>query len=389
MTNCSQALKIGARLVTFHPLLYTVTCMKRLQSTKRRPCFSPRCGNGKFHFSSKVMDLLTSNSLFVLAYENDKYSAVYHGRPPRLTRNYCLVQLPLDLTDTQFMMEGQDLENAIATLDSEGWNRTGKVQSCTFARIFVTNALLTESILEISLGSLSQEEIVRRAADIEEQAVQNWDGLPDSLKMDNQPFSELTRAPIEFLFLTYIRMDGYSHHFLLQRTLIKKVGADSSKLIAVSKDMFSFCLFVVNHKDIFRDFQLDFTQLLTMGGVPSAAVIAVELLHQEQEPTSFSALNNPLPRSDTIQNLSVFVACLGTIKPGSNGYASCERGRKFLKKILDTILDPASMHVVSQEGAGLNDPSLTSPLFQTGNDGDFMRWLETMEWEQEGWMNVN
>jgi len=329
------------------------------------------------------------SSLFVCTYENDKYSAVYHGRPPRLTRSYCLIQLPLDLDDSQIMLDGQELENVIGGLDSNGWNRLDSIHRCTFSRIFVANALLTESILEISMGSLSQEEIVRRAADIEEEAERMWTELPDFLKLDCEPYAELQRAPIEFLYLTWIRLSHYNYQFLLQRTLMKKLGAESAKLLAVSKEMFKFTLFNINHRDIFRDFQLDFSQLITMGGIPSAAVIAVELLHQEQDPTSFSALNNPLPRSDTIQDLSVLVACLGTIKPGTNGFTSCDRGRRFLKKILDTILDPAS-RVVSSEGIdGMEDPSLTSPLFQTGNDGDFMRWLENMEWEQESWVNIN
>ena len=47
--------------------------------------------------------------------------------------------------------------------------------------------------------------------------------------------------------------------------------------------------------------------------IPSAAVIAVELLHQEQN-NSGAVISDPsslLPRSQTIQVLSVFVAHLG------------------------------------------------------------------------------
>lgn len=326
------------------------------------------------------------------AYENDKYTATYNGRPPRITRHYCKLQLPLDLSDAQIMSDGLDLESALTSLDVNGWNQRGVVQRCTFARIFMTNALITEEILEISMGSMAQEEIVRRAVDIEQRAVQLWNDLPDFLRMDDQPFVELKRTPFELLVLVYIRLDDLFRHFLLQRTLIKKVGADSSKLLAISKEIFQFMLQVINYREVFKDFQVDFVQLLTMNGIPSAAVIAVELLHQEQDPSSPSALTNPLPRSDTIQQLSVFVACLGTIQPWSNGYMSCDRGRKFLKKILDTILDPAPSRQVSNQsiadGLG-DDPSLTSPLFQTGSDGDFMRWLESMEWEQDAWMNFN
>jgi hypothetical protein len=215
--------------------------------------------------------------LFVCAYENDKYSAVYHGRPPRLTRTYCLLQIPLDLSDSQIMLQGQELEDAITALDNSGWNKGATIHRCTFSRLFVANASLTESILEISMGSLPEDEVLRRAADIEEQADRIWADLPDFLKMDNEPWGDLQRAPIEFLYLTWVRLSEYNWRFLLQRTLIKKVGADSTKLLSVSREMFKFFLFMINHRDIFRDFQLDFSQLLTMGGVPAASVIAVEL----------------------------------------------------------------------------------------------------------------
>ena len=317
--------------------------------------------------------------LFVVVYQDDKNSALFVGRPPRLTRQYCRIQLPLDLDDSQFMSDGVELESALANLSNGGWNPRGVVIQSTFARIFASNALITEEILEISLGVLSAEELTERAADIGARATQLFDNFPEFLRIgtfDNQ------HAPIELLFLAYIRLAHLGHHFLLQRTLIKKVGAESTKLLAVAREMFGFVMLLTNNRDILGDFQMDFVELLCMHGIPAAAVIAVELLHQEQDPVSTSALTNPLPRSDTIQDLSVFVACLASIRL-DNGGPSCARGRKFLRKILDTILSPrpvAEMPRDTTEGVVLD---FDTGLFQTGNDGDFMRWLETMEWEPD------
>jgi hypothetical protein len=330
--------------------------------------------------------------VFVCAYDNDKYSASFTGRPPRLTRQYCRIQLPLDLNDSQLMSDGFDLDNALANLDQDGWNQGGVLQRCTFARIFASNGLILEEILEISLGMLSSEEIVRRAADIENRARQLWENLPHFLKSDDcHPF-DLKRAPIELLFLAYIRLADLGHHFLLQRTLIKKVGADSTKLLEVTNEMFKFVLGMINNREVFREFQMDFIQLLCMNGIPSAAVVAVELLRQEQDPTSSSAVTTPLPRSDTIQDLSVFVACLAGIKPNSGASHICDRGRRFLKKILDTILSPRHLSDVGGSADGsrtVDAASFSAPLYQTGSDGDFMRWLESTEWEQDSWLNFN
>jgi hypothetical protein len=332
--------------------------------------------------------------LFVCAYENDKYTASFMGRPPRLTRQYCQIQLPLDLDDAQLMQDGLDLKNAIETLDNEGWNQNGTIQRCTYARIFASNALITEEILEISLGLLSTHEIRQRASVIESRALTHWASLPPFLKIGTEHPWDSKRAPIELLFLSHIRLAYASHHFLLQRTLIKKVGVDSAKLLAVAKDTFDFVLQVVNHRDLFRDFQIDLVQMICAHGIPSAAVVAIELRRQEQSQSiTPRSARNSLPRSDTIQDLSVFASFLGNIPPENSAHGICNRGRTFLKKILDTILSPgvpsptAQTPVSTSEGReGIEDPCLTMPLFPMGSDGDFVRWLESMEGEGDSWV---
>ncbi|KAF2732346.1 hypothetical protein EJ04DRAFT_470224 [Polyplosphaeria fusca] len=329
--------------------------------------------------------------VFICSYENDKYTSAFVGRPPRLVRQYCRIQLPLDLSDAQLMSDGTDLDNAVGSLDGQGWNQDGHVGRSTFARIFASNALVLEEILEISLGDLPSEEIVRRAVDIESRIIRLWENYPSFLRIDPNNSWDIRKAPVESLFLIYIRLGDLGHHFLLQRTLIKKAGADSGKLLAVSREILTAILVLINNRDSMREFQMDFYQLLSMYGIPSGAVIGVELLHQEQE-TSALPLVNPLPRSDTVQDLSVLVACLGSIRPDSGGYAICERGRKFLKCILDKVLDPSHSVVRLGSNAGVEevaDTTFTNPLFQPGNDGEFMRWLENMEWEQESWVNFN
>ncbi|UPX09743.1 uncharacterized protein EKO05_0000426 [Ascochyta rabiei] len=332
--------------------------------------------------------------LFICAYNNDKTSAVSAGRPPKLTRLYCRLQIPLDLTDAQTMSEGAELQATIAELDEEGWNQEGAVQRSTFARISATNALITEEILEISLGYLIPEEIVRRAADIEARVLKSWDDLPEFLRIDFSDPWNSHRSPLELLFLVVIRLASLDHQFLLQRTLSKKVHCDLTninlQLLSVCAEIFRMVVMLVDSKDYFRDFQIDFVQILAVHGIPAAAVLAMELLHQEQNPTSVLAQAFPLHRSDTIQSLSVFVSCLGTIRPDANGYQSCDRGRAFLKRILDLILGPgpALSRSGQAEAEQLADPTLGAPLFEPGDDGDFMRWLDDVTWDQETWINL-
>lgn len=332
--------------------------------------------------------------LFICAYDNDKYTAAFSGRPPKLTRHYCLLQIPLDLTDAQTMSDGQELETAVDGLDEDGWNQRGSVQRSTFARLSASNALITEEILEISLGHLSQHEIVQRAQEIEAQTNACWEDLPGFLRIDiNDPWSS-QRSPLELLFLTFVRLNHLDHHFMLQRTLSRKVNVGSTtpniNLLSVCSDIFKLVVLMVDNKDHFRDFQVDFVQILAKHGIPTAAVLAVELLHQERHPTSSSATAYPLHRSETIQSLSVFVSCLGAVRSDASGHQSCDRGRKFIKKILDMILGSGTAIVYDiQHNVNPNDPVLGGPLLQPGSDVDFARWLEGMEWDQDSWINFN
>lgn len=201
--------------------------------------------------------------LFVCAYENDKHLATSAGKPPKLTRQYCRLQIPFDITDAQIMSEGLDLEN---TIDSNGWNQRGVVHRCTFARLSAANALITEEILEISLGDLSQDELLRRATEIQVKTNKSWEELPNFLQFDLNESWSLKHSPLELLFLVNIRLKHLDHHFLLQRTLSKKGGSGSTgssvNLLSVCSEMFGLVVLVVDHKDHFRDFQVDFVSIL-------------------------------------------------------------------------------------------------------------------------------
>ena len=119
-----------------------------------------------------------------------------------------------------------------------------------------------------------------------------------------------------------------------------------------------------------------------MHGLPAAGVLAIELLKQEQ-----SRLYTPdiLPRSETIQDLSVFISALAAIGPGEGNYSICNQGRRALKKVLDQILSPnpgPATH--SSELPAFDDMSF---YFPTGNDADFLQWLENVEWDKTNFMN--
>lgn len=120
--------------------------------------------------------------IFCSSYSRDKVTATFLGRPPRLSYRYCKMVsrtwlmasdsrslyhqvMPLDLSDEQIFMEGADLQEALNTLDSQGWNQTGNLNRATWTRVWFQHCQVREDILELALGP-ETEDISHRAKQI-------------------------------------------------------------------------------------------------------------------------------------------------------------------------------------------------------------------------------
>lgn len=90
--------------------------------------------------------------MFVASFIIDKQVATLIGRPPRLSRRYASVKLPLDLSDNEIMLKGDELQEKISKLDADGWNTIGKVTRSACIRAMTVAALSRDEILELSLG---------------------------------------------------------------------------------------------------------------------------------------------------------------------------------------------------------------------------------------------
>lgn len=94
-----------------------------------------------------------------------------------------------------------------------------------------------------------------------------------------------------------------------------------------------------------------------------------------------------LPRSETIQDLSVFISALSAVGPGEGNFFICDQGRRALSRVLDQILSPNPLHSsapASREPAAYDDSSST--YFPIGNDAEFLQWLEHVEWDKNTWI---
>jgi hypothetical protein len=82
----------------------------------------------------------------------DKLLACFSGRPPLLSRRYVLTSLPSDISDEVLFAGKPAIEQAVKSLDSQGWNMDGKLHSTTLPRARYMLSCIRDHIMEIALG---------------------------------------------------------------------------------------------------------------------------------------------------------------------------------------------------------------------------------------------
>ena len=356
--------------------------------------------------------------IFISAYGHDKVVATFLGRPPRLSHRYCKMEVPLDLSDDQLCLEGAELDAALSTLDSNGWNTSGNLHRTTWLRVWFQHCRIREDILEIALGS-GDEDISLQAEQVRLKLERLHNSYPDFMRIPPEELlsndsqvnlgynfgrTEKAMRQINAIFTLCIHAGIVHTEFLLQRALINRKRTDTKELIPISRRMLGLVLLAQSKRDFFRDFQGDLVYLvssqpsescfddksltdaakLAVHGLPAAGVLAIELLKQEQ-----SRFYTPdiLPRSETIQDLSVFISSLAAVGPGEGNFFICNQGRRALKRVMDQILSPNPAPIPSSSEPGAPTFDDMSLYFPTGNDADFLQWLENVEWDKQNWMN--
>jgi len=333
--------------------------------------------------------------MFASAFYHDKSISLFVGRPPRLSYRYCKLEMPLDLTGDQLMLQGADLQNVISSLDMNGWNTNGTLHRITWTRVWFLYSRIREEILELSLGTADEDvehrineiwlKLQRLDATLPEfvrQGIPQIDKYPaNSDRQDEQRIFDLAKPSNSTLSAVVVHLGIMQTEFYLRRAQINRMKTPTETLIPISRRMLKVVLMAQTRRDFFRDFQMDVACLMAEVGVSSAGVLAVELLKQEQ---SRQITQDILPRSDTIQDISVFIRHLADVKTGEANHHICKQGRRALKGALDKILSPSVPAPLQADGTVDADGAFEdmSFLMPTANDAEFLQWLDKVEWDK-------
>ncbi|GFF98018.1 chromatin structure-remodeling complex protein RSC30 [Aspergillus udagawae] len=303
--------------------------------------------------------------IMIGAYGIDKDVALFLGRPPRICKQYCNIQSPLDLTWEEVIAAPSVRQAALLKLDAQGWNTEGKLGSGARGRTIYLACLIREDILELSIGQ-GGDNVEEHAERVLKRARQWRSELPAFLQWD----PESTNPELATLHMEFLHQD-----FLIYSTLVKRIGKGHDALIKISLEIVTCLLDLVS-----RQMRSQKTHMLTIFdlcyiGLPAAGALATELLRQSQpklEPVLSSA---PFPRSEIIQKLSVFISHADTfIQQHQGDYEIAMQGQMLISQVLDRVLSPTT-------DQPFPDPSINGMTI--GDDVDFMALLESFDWEQE------
>ncbi|KAJ5167565.1 Transcription factor [Penicillium canariense] len=340
--------------------------------------------------SSDVPFFLTElrKRTMVAAFIMDKILATFLGRPPLISWRYCDIAMPLDLSFEEIFASAEVRAAALARLEKNGgWNHEGTLTKGAWARINLFRSIQREKILELSL-SCRIENIQRRVERLSEENRRMRLDLPEFLHWN--PTRGTINAPaVEDGLLFSLHLDFLYDDLLLYRILQKRTQAQPSGIITTSREILSTLLTMVGKSTLSGYPLLDLGWNMCYVGLPAAGILSAELLRRSR--STLSAIETAFPRSEIIQNLSIFASYLDHVIQSNEGnYQVSQQGQRIIRHVLDQVL---SVDISSPMLNSLETPPDTSAIENLLEDVDiadrqaFLGWLDgSVEQRQDSWL---
>ncbi|KAJ5833515.1 hypothetical protein N7474_001826 [Penicillium riverlandense] len=334
--------------------------------------------------------------VIALAHEHDKELATFVGRPPRLSRKYYAVDLPLDLPDSVITGPVEQFEAARSKLDENGWSGDVMVNPVSRLRAILLLSMIREEVLELSLGppmpNIAQQASSFRIAETKDLDVDpftrqilskltsTWESIPH--KEYEQSMCD-TMLPSAIWVVIGPRLECLYSKFLLYKLLISQNQGNRDKMIRTSQEILHLALSLLKKNDVIATPNLE--GMMVFYALPCASVLILELFRQNRQPHRSATLN----RSTLIQDISVLISCCDSLAiSGQSNYQICKQAQTVFSRCLDQILNPtavSSQGLTSEPGG----PAVQEP-FSLGSmdfgltelypqDPEWSTWLESFD----------
>ncbi|TGO44601.1 hypothetical protein BCON_0490g00020 [Botryotinia convoluta] len=284
--------------------------------------------------------------LFASVYTMDKCSSALNGTPPGISRLYCRLQMPSDLSETELFLPRAQMQQAIAACDEQGWNRKGEIYCGTCYRANLQIYMIKEEILEGALGV---------DVEVSRERIDSLLSRTASLSLNRPPqfqFNPTSTGRLLFVQLI-ISFEALQNTLLLYRLAVanRLEGNYIQGLLDTAMEMLEKVIMMWEKRDVLVGFEFCFDWFITSYGIPAAGVICVELL-KRMSGNSTSASGSEtrkmgiqektmarFPKSVAIQKLALFGAFLDWVRDTDGNYALLRRVRGVVGRVLKWVLD--------------------------------------------------
>ncbi|KAL6720315.1 hypothetical protein ACLMJK_002236 [Lecanora helva] len=208
------------------------------------------------------------------------------------------------------MAEGEELEEVRSRLDASGWNPHGECYPSTICRAWMMMALIRDEILELSLGPpVEAHSTEARRDNLKRRSEMTYAEMPSQLKY--KPGDINYRTASQFTLVIALHQEYLLNSFLLDRLPTSGSLKSRQDLIDTARKMLDGILVLCANRDKLTN-QNFFVWSISYSGIPSVAILSVELLKESKFPNDSRLA---LPRSEVIQNLSMFIGSLEWVRP--------------------------------------------------------------------------
>ncbi|KAK9413264.1 putative Chitin synthase-domain-containing protein [Seiridium unicorne] len=341
-------------------------------------------------------------------YMDEINRAAFLGRPPRLSYRHWNLDPPLDLADPLVLAVPEQLAFTEAGLDPSwnSWNNTPEgTRYFSLLSSQLDLAMRREEIMDLALGRYGREEMVCRADVIQQKIDELIASLPESTTSSGtKQVTAISAKKLDTLFDEMIYQSCHTSKLLLQRVLIRRAGIGPAGLVQAAQTTLRMFVTARQYQDLKPAVAAQYMNFFALHGVRSAVILAIEFLKQEQLPVY--PTEPLLPRSRTIQDLSVLVAKFSSFDPTLGLAPLYTQGREVISRILDKILSPPLPATENQPSnapgqepnggfkdttggkfipntfPGMDEFALDFDIPYFGSDRELGEWLENMSWEQ-------
>ena len=317
-----------------------------------------------------------------IAYGLDKTLSTFVGRPPRISKRYCNIEVPLDLDFDELALEPDKLDEACSKLDVNGWRTqmtpANDMTSATL-RLWVQEAVIREDVLELCLGP-TQQNLQEKAESILNQCKRLNESTPPSLQYS----PDLLSTDSSFTSFQVVRqyLDNTYNEFMIRRMLVRRLQHDPTELVQLAHRILIAVIELRNMRGALST-SACLAWIIVLHGLPAAAVLALELLQLNVSASSHARVK---------QDLCVFISHLKWVHvPGEGNFSLADQGRKTLQHIMDKVLTTEAPRSEQQEQrraeavAGGHDPAA---LVDDLGVYDFS-WLDAGHFDQDFWDSLN